>query len=75
MTWCRGSNDDHIFVECTGVVIVLRNTLMIIDRRSVSVMYAYSFGFTWKLRSYRKVFQEYPKVFGMIREVSLIIGY
>jgi hypothetical protein len=37
-TWRNGSNDDHIFVEYTGVIMILQNTLLIIDRRGVSIM-------------------------------------
>ena len=37
-----GSNDHMIFVECVGVIMGIQIPLMIIDRRGVSVMSAYS---------------------------------
>ena len=37
-----GSNDHVIFVECVGVIMGIQIPLMIIDRRGVSVMSAYS---------------------------------
>ena len=37
-----GSNDHVIFMECVGVIMGIQISLMIIDRRIVSVMSAYS---------------------------------
>jgi len=37
-----GSNDHVIFVECVGVIMGIQIPLMIIDRRGVSIMSAYS---------------------------------